>query len=236
MTVYENCKIFWENYSKRELDTFSLMNLEPDHKKAQAKFEFETAHVERVVKFDPKQIVVDLGSGPGIWSEFFAKRVKQVYAIEREIEFVRMCRERNREKGIRNVDVLHADLVNYEYNFDIPVDLVFLSGVTIYLEDSQFQTLLAHIHNFLRTGGFIIHRDAYGTDGSRFVIKQQYSERLKCDYSAIYRTREEYDRLFARHGFKKTYDCDMYPIQSTLNKWKETRLRLALYENILKGG
>jgi SAM-dependent methyltransferase len=206
MTVYENCKIFWENYSKRELDTFSLMNLEPDHKKAQAKFEFETAHVERVVKFDPKQIVVDLGSGPGIWSEFFAKRVKQVYAIEREIEFVRMCRERNREKGIRNVDVLHADLVNYEYNFDIPVDLVFLSGVTIYLEDSQFQTLLAHIHNFLRT------------------------------YSAIYRTREEYDRLFARHGFKKTYDCDMYPIQSTLNKWKETRLRLALYENILKGG
>ena len=233
MTVYENSRFFWEKYSKKNLNTFSLMNLEPDHTKAREKFDLETAHVEKVVKFEPKQVVVDLGSGIGIWAEFFASRVKQVYAIEREIEFVRRFKERNEEKGIRNVKVVQADLVDYEYKFDLQVDLAFLSGVTIYLEDSHFQTLLIKLHRFLKNAGLVIHRDAYGTH-SRFVINKKYSEGLECDYSAIYRTREEYDNAFAHVGFMKTYDSDMYPDKSKFNKWKETRLRLAIYKNLSK--
>ena len=55
------------------------------------------------------------------------------------------------------------------------------------------------------------------------------------DYTALYRTRKEYDIYFIeKNNFKKIYDKDMYEggKESPYNKWEETRLRLAIYQKI----
>ena len=87
------------------------------------------------------------------------------------------------------------------------------------------------IKKYLKPNGLYIHRDAYGIE-ERFLLDRKNSENLKLDYSAVYRSREEYDDIFVnKHGFEILFDEDMYPDETQLNKRKETRLRIAIYKN-----
>ena len=43
---------------------------------------------------------------------------------------------------------------------------------------------------------------------------------------------KEYDEVFVKEmGFEKLCDENMYPESSDLNKWSETKLRIAIYQN-----
>jgi SAM-dependent methyltransferase len=145
--------------------------------------------------------------------------------------FIEKAKFYHRENQNNNIEIIRNDIV--DFTLENRVDYVFLSGVTIYLNDTAFNSLIEKIKSYLKPGGKIIHRDAYGRH-ERYVVNN-YSEALKMNYSALYRTRDEYDEILVhKHHFKKIYDEDMYAggENSPFNKWKETRLRLACYQNI----
>ena len=77
----------------------------------------------------------------------------------------------------------------------------------------------------LTPNGTILLRDGTGLE-KRHQIKNQFSESLQLEYSATYRTNDEYEDLFSKHGFELVSSDDMFKADSPLNKWKETRLRL----------
>jgi len=64
---------------------------------------------------------------------------------------------------------------------------------------------------------------------SRHEIDNQFSDHLKSNYSATYRTREQYKELFENAGFVLSKDENMFPEGHPLNKYEETRLRLFLF-------
>ena len=111
-------------------------------------------------------------------------------------------------------------------------DVVFISGVTLYLDDEYLLTLLNKVKNYLKPNGIFIHRDAYGIN-QKFLLDSKKSKDLKLEYSAVYRTRTEYDNIFVnKNDFEKIYDEDMYPEETKLNVRRETKLRIAIYKNI----
>jgi hypothetical protein len=75
----------------------------------------------------------------------------------------------------------------------------------------------------------ILLRDGTGIDG-RYEINNRFSEHLKADYSAIYRSRSEYVSMFNNAGFTLIKDENMFDEGCPLNKYPETRLRVYLFK------
>jgi 2-polyprenyl-3-methyl-5-hydroxy-6-metoxy-1,4-benzoquinol methylase len=226
--IFTGSNKFWKEYSEREdLSLNSLMNLEIDPQKSIEKFTFEKARLESIITYNSSWNIVDLGGGVGLWSEYFSDKVKGVTLVEREKRFVELAKERIKKE---NVSVVLSDVSEFD-DVENKFDAVFISGVTLYLTDDRLNMMMKKIKKYMKPNGLFIHRDAYGID-ERFLLDRKNSENLKLDYSAVYRSRNEYDEIFVKeHGFEKTFDEDMYPNETQLNKRKETRLRIAIYKN-----
>ena len=227
--IHKNSNIFWKEYSKREdLTLNSLMNLESNAEKSKTKFIYEKKRLESIIKYNPKWNLVDLGGGVGLWSEYFSEHVNQITLVEREEKFIELAKQKiNKE----NIEIIHSDVIDFnaeENSFDV----VFISGVTLYLDDEYLLMLIKKVKNYLKPNGIFIHRDAYGIN-QKFLLESKKSKNLKLDYSAIYRTRKEYDDIFTnKNNLEKVFDEDMYSEETQLNVRKETKLRIAIYKNI----
>lgn len=227
--IHNNSNDFWREYSKREdLTLNSLMNLEADAEKSKTKFIYEKKRLESIIKYNPKWNLVDLGGGVGLWSEYFSEHINKVTLVEREEKFIELAKQKINNK---NIEIIHSDVVDFnakENSFDV----VFISGVTLYLDDEYLLLLMNKVKNYLKPNGIFIHRDAYGIN-QKFLLDNKKSENLKLEYSAVYRTRTEYDNIFVnKNDFEKIYDEDMYPEETKLNVRRETKLRISIYKNI----
>ena len=136
--------------------------------------------------------------------------------------------KREAEKlNIYNLELVTSDVVDFIPN--IKIDYVFLSGVLLYLNDQRALKLIKNIYSYTNNNSEVLVRDATGLNG-RYVIKNKYSEALKSNYSAIYRSKKEIITLFETNGFVLKYNDDMFKSGSPLNKWDETRLRVYLFK------
>jgi precorrin-6B methylase 2 len=220
-------RLFWERYAQREVSDHSLMNLEPDAERSRQKFEYELGQIVPWLPRRPDRMI-DLGAGVGLWTVAFAGHARRVVAVEREPRFVHALRDRVRQDRLWNVDVVAADVAELELAAD-SVDVIFLSGVSLYLSDARYGELLAAAATWLRPGGRLIHRDAIGVRG-RYELRRKFSDRLDEHYSAIYRELGELRAMHAREGLQRSHWQFMYPDDSAGNRWQETRLQFAIYE------
>lgn len=221
----EKSKTFWQKYSeKKDLSYFSLMNLQTDPRLAQQKFYHELKIVLDNCDFLSHHNVLDLGGGVGLWSKAFSSLVNSVTLVEREPSFVEKAHQLL--EPLNNCKIIESDscLFRDESSFDI----VFMSGLTIYLDDSGFENMLNNVKAMTTKDSLIVHRDAYGVK-QRFLLEDKLSTNLGEKYSAQYRSRVEYDELFRAFGWEKVLDIDMYPDDK---RWIETDLRLAKYKKI----
>ncbi len=227
--TYVKASAFWTKYSKRkDLSGHSLMNLNPDEKLANEKFIFESNRLKNLVEFNKHWNVLDLGGGIGHWSSFFSKICSNVTLVEREKVFVEIAKNELQETSIK---IIEDDCIDYTAESN-SYDVVFMSGVSIYLDDESLNKCMQNIKQYLKVGGIFIHRDAYSLD-EQFNINGKYSNNLQEFYTAKYRTRFEYDEIFVdKYNMEKLIDVDMYDGSSEKRRWKETDLRLAVYSEI----
>lgn len=225
---YERAKAFWEaRAGQYENDNSSrLTNLEEDERLERMKVELETEHVFRVLKLDPDMRVLDLGSGIGAWTERLAKRCGEVVGVEYCSKMNEIARQRLGEDGISNVKFVVEDAT--AFSSSRPFDVIFVSGLVLYIPDDKMPSLLRNMSAYSRPGTKLFLREATGLNG-RHEICDKYSEALKTYYSALYRPRDELIQLFNQIGFRLVWDDDMFEEGSPLNKWNETRLRVYLF-------
>jgi len=97
------------------------------------------------------------------------------------------------EKAVRaeNIEYVCRNCLDYEYPFDF--DLVVISGLLIYLNDDDVKRVVENIR--LKENGRIFLRESVATE--RLEINK-YSKRLWSNYCAIYRTPDEYKKLFSK--------------------------------------
>ena len=223
--VYESASEFWNKYSQRkDLSEHSLMNLNPDPDHAYQKFVFETERLSQLVDFEKNWSVLDLGGGVGYWSTFFLETCASVTLVEREAAFIEIAKNELDPA----ISIVQDDCVNYSTH-ENSYDVVFMSGVSIYLDDFTLRRCMANMKKYLKSSGIFIHRDAFGVD-EQFNLVEKYSENLQEVYTAKYRTRPEYDSIFIdEFGMKKLIDVDMYDVDAVKRRWKETDLRIAVY-------
>jgi SAM-dependent methyltransferase len=230
-----NVKRFWEARGNKlgEVPFESIANLEEDPKLLELKVKLEQERVLPLIPLGPDSTLLDLGAGVGQWTFRFAPLVRRVVAVEYSAPLAEIGRKEATRRGAYNVEFVVSPAEAFET--DERFDVVFVSGLFVYLTDPQCDRLMKALPGLLAPGGTLLLRD--GTSilpGRRHEIDNRFSQHLQECYSAIYRTREEYLALFAREGLELVEDGQMFEESSPLNKYPETRLRYYVFREQLQ--
>lgn len=202
----------------------SIANLEQDPDNLKLKIDDETRKVFSWLPELRRWRVLDLGAGVGQWTFRFADRgAAGVVAVEYAHGLAEIGRAEAARRGQDHVTFVESGAE--AYRSDEPFDLVFISGLFVYLNDDQADRLLANLPSLVRPGGTLLLRDGTGV-AARHEIDDKPSAHLGEKYSATYRTREQYLALLQGAGFTCLRDENMFPEGHPLNKYPETRLRV----------
>jgi SAM-dependent methyltransferase len=216
-------KEFWENRAKEHTLNEGLTNLEDDSELLAMKVHLEQQKILPYIDWEGKT-VVDLGSGYGNWAfQFIEKGAKFVTCVD----YVKAMCEKGaalaKAYGKKNIKFVNAPI--QKFTSDVKYDVVYISGTSVHMNDTDYEKVVENIKSYTKPGSYLILRDGTGVP-ERHSFDKEYSERLKTNYSAIYRSREEYIALFKKAGFELLEDETMFPEDNPLNRFPKTRLRL----------
>lgn len=205
----------------------SVANLEQDERNLQLKIDDETAKVFDWLPDVAGMSVLDLGAGVGQWSFRFAERgARRVLAVEYAEGLAEVGQAESVRRHLQQVEFLVASAEDFDTTETF--DLLYISGLFVYLNDEQAACLLDRLMRFLRPGALLMIRDGTGVD-VRHEIDDRFSEHLGENYSATYRTCEHFVEEITARGFELLRNENMFPEGHPLNKYPETRLHLFLF-------
>jgi 2-polyprenyl-3-methyl-5-hydroxy-6-metoxy-1,4-benzoquinol methylase len=228
----ESIRKFWVKRSGKLMDAEikeSITNLENDKDLVVTKVEIERNILHQHISNAPfKDSLLDLGAGFGFWSQQFHSEFNEITAVEYSDELVKYGKEQLLLNKIKNIDLICSDVC--EYKIDQNYDVVLVSGLFLYLNNADIVNILCKIRNACISTCRIILRDGMSLLNKDYTLNNKYSGALDDNYSAIYRTPENYKKIFEGLGFKLLEEQDMFTDESGLNKWQETKLRVMVFD------
>ncbi len=169
--------------------------------------------------------VLDLGCGIGRWAEHLMPECKSYTGVDFSEEMVRNANERcskylNDDKKFVCSSV--QDYLKLPYTA-ADTDIVIVSYVCMYINDSDIIDCFQKILDRASEKCVLYFIDTVALE-ERLTLNEIYSEALKSDYSALYRTIKEYDDFFSvfyNAGFKKA-DAGFMPKLNNEAEYSET--------------
>lgn len=222
----DKVKQFWEHratYSDK-VRFESISNLEHDKENLKLKIRLETKKIFEWLGKIEKKTILDLGAGVGQWAFRFAQRgAKKIDAVEYSEAQVKIGRTECLRKKINNIKFIISNAEDFTTNEKY--DLIFISGLFVYLNDDQAAKLMNNLPKFSHKDTIILLRDGTSIN-KKHEINDKPSNHLGVNYSATYRTQAEYLQLFSNAGFFLVRHENMFSEHCVLNKYPETRLHL----------
>jgi len=218
-------KAFWEARGAKlgRVSFESIGNFEEDPTLLALKTKLEQECILPRLRLTSETNVLDLGAGVGQWTFRFAPAVRRVVAVEYASALAEIGKEEAARRQLGNVEYVVCPAEDYRSSEAF--DVVFISGLFLYLTDAQVRRLLGNLRQLVKAEGMLFLRDGTSILPARHQIIDQLSVLLKERYSAVYRTAGEYVDLMKESGFLLTDDCQVFPEGCPLNKFPETRLR-----------
>lgn len=168
--------------------------------------------------------VLDLACGMGRWADAIEENIIEYCGIDFSTELLKIARARNVKKNFNFLEgsIIDLDTV-FEDKRDIKYNVVLIMGVLHYINDSDLMQMFEKVEKYSDEKALICIREPIGIS-ERLTLKDFYSEELKKDYSAIYRTREEWIDCFEKTLFAQNFRItdENYLFQGDLNNRKET--------------
>lgn len=208
---------FWENQANKEaLNIRCQTNFIKDEYLQRMTIEKETEYIKKHLPLKDSDVLFDIGAGTGFWSEYFSKKVRNVYSVEYVKKFCDVIRNKN----ISNIEVINSNCENFTPY--VKADIVFLSGIVMYLTNEIAKEFVRKIPSYVKCGGYIFLREPVSLLKDDYIVNK-FSEELGTVYQAYYRSIENMIKLFNHSSFKLIEYSQFFEEDSPLNKWKETR-------------
>ena len=155
----------------------------------QFRFHAEKKIVSRLIRQCRREgAALDLGSGIGHWTEFFAHQFAQVVAVEAIQQLYDTLEERC--SSLRNVTALHQNVLSFQPCQSY--ETVFTGGLLMYLNDMDVVGLLRKLRPCLGPSSLVVCRES--------TVRSGIVTRIG-EYQAVYRSVPIYERMFRESGF-----------------------------------
>lgn len=169
--------------------------------------------------------ILDIACGIGRWADALPEDIHKYCGIDFSSELIEIANSRNHKD---NYDFYEGSVTELEQilskNGKEKFNTVLMMGILIYLNDDDIYTSLEQIENACEEHAVICIREPIGIE-NRLTLKDFFSDELKDNYNAIYRTREElmcfFKDSFLEHGFKIRQEGFLFD-EDALNNRKET--------------
>jgi len=134
-------------------------------------------------------IVLDLGCGIGRWADVLHDKCFCYFGVDVSSGMIKEARKKYEDDNCRFFQLSVADALS---SLDRSIfDNIIMTGVAMYINDDTLAECYKQIWQIANPGTIIYFEESVGVD-QRLTLDQIWSENLKSNYSAIYRTREEY--------------------------------------------
>ncbi|OGN56227.1 MAG: hypothetical protein A3D96_02100 [Chlamydiae bacterium RIFCSPHIGHO2_12_FULL_44_59] len=146
------------------------------------------------------KVILDLGAGIGRFTQEFACCAKKVVSLDVCPQFIEESKKRAKE--CTNIEWLLSDVMDAAFE-EKSFDLIFISWVFMYLEDSEVQSLIQKLHLWLQPDGHLFFRESCAATTHTLDPTGNVKKPVPASiplYWATYRSPIAYDRLF--HNWK----------------------------------
>ena len=211
---YSKVRAYWRRATPSILGPYMMDGFGFPASAGRFRFRREQAAVARTVKTLPSSCsVLDLGSGVGFWTEYFARRFATVVSVEASPVLYSALKDRC--SRYPNVTTHNGDVLSFEPQEKF--GLVFLGGLLMYVDEHDIRVLLERLAGSLESGALVLCRESTVRRGTKM---------LRGEYQVVYRSVDTYRRIFADAGFdtvsteaNAAYTCPQMGCE-LVKKWK----------------
>ncbi|MBM3350120.1 MAG: class I SAM-dependent methyltransferase [Betaproteobacteria bacterium] len=191
---------------------------------AVARDQFEKNKLLPLLELKPDDSVLDVGCGIGRWADALNGEVARYHGTDLIQGLTDIASRRLAHNPQFTFQALRAQDTRPELLAATPpFSLIIVTGLFIYLNDDDCLTLLTNIPSCCTQGARILMREPVGVE-RRLTLMNAWSEELKHNYSAIYRTVGEYMSMFTETLFSEDFQLEhsepLFPAE--LSNRKET--------------
>ncbi|MDE5717249.1 MAG: class I SAM-dependent methyltransferase [Lachnospiraceae bacterium] len=177
-----------------------------------------------MLHIDNKSRVLDVACGIGRWADALETDIAEYCGIDFSEGLIELAKERNKKEYAEFYCGSILDIGNVlKENKKGKYNVILMLGILMYLNDSDLQSVLTQVENACEQHAVICIREPIAFQ-ERLTLKNFYSDELKDDYNAIYRTKEEVkvflDKTLLDKGFRVREEDFLFP--NELNNRKET--------------
>ena len=174
--------------------------------------------------------VLDIGCGYGRWAQVLSPYIKQYLGVDFSAELLAHARQ----LGVTRChfqQLAAQDISPESLEVPPPFECFLCSGILIYLNDNDVAHLASSLAKMAARSARVYLREPMA-EQTRLTLDQHFSDELRREYSAIYRTSTETDELFGRSlaeaGFTQKVKARLYPPE--LCNRKETMQHIQIWE------
>lgn len=170
---------------------------------------FEVENRLHLADFNEKSVVLELGCGTGRISKYITEKVDTYVGIDYVKEFIDIINSREDIYIGEKTYFLNKSFEEIVEGKECPVKekfnrFIISGGVFMYINDDILQGCINKLESLLDEKCKIYISEPVAIE-ERLTLNKFYSENIESEYSAIYRTREEYNKIFKNlydKGFK----------------------------------
>ncbi|WDQ33161.1 class I SAM-dependent methyltransferase [Paenibacillus marchantiae] len=206
-----------EFYKKRAFNKVSIDVDAPvvlvgdrDKSKIEEWTNFEVEQRLPLLKLDTNSVVLEAGCGTGRITKYITPFAKAYVGVDYVKELIEIIKKRDDIQKKESTFFLHSSMQEIANGqIELPLKqkfnrFVISGGVLMYMNDEDVKYVLTDLSERLEQESIIYLSEPIAIN-ERLTLNKFYSESLKSDYSAIYRTEKEYFELFdvfLENGFK----------------------------------
>ena len=185
---------FWEKRARRGLKLKTvLLNETLDDEILQKRNNKELDIVKSVLPENAS--ILDIGCGLGRWADNLKNDIKFYQGIDNSVSLIEIARKRFEENdNIEFLNMSASKIIPENLNSDF--DVAIITGVMMYINDKDIFGILDYMNRTVDK--FIYIQESICTKEGRLTLDNIYSESLSDNYSAIYRTQEEYENFYKK--------------------------------------
>ncbi len=153
---------------------------------------FEFLNFQKMVTLTNQSEVLEIGCGNGRWAISIAPKVKKYTGVDFSGYALKIAQRAAEKHGIKNVEYFETEAT--EFVPDRKYDIIYLSGVTQYMEAESIEKMLDNLLPHCNSETVIIDRSTVAIEKRQVMSTEKY-------YS-IFRTPSELAQVMEKYGYK----------------------------------
>lgn len=211
----EQVKDFYNERAKALKDSLSTVNLQADKEASLKRDIYEKEHIIPKLRLNLSDNVLELGCGFGRFAEALTDKISTYLGVDISDELIKLAKSKfNKHANFKFVESNINQLNETPNVSDQSFTLFLAMGILMYLNDNDVKKLFELFCKTSAQNARVYIRESVALIPDRLTLNGFWSDKLRQNYTAIYRTIPEYNSLFQPlidRGFQLKESGPAYP-------------------------